>query len=80
MDQYGVPFMGNTQMAPERAMYGRLVAGRSSHYDGAFFRHELAEARLTRELMSTTPGLTFGTAQNAARVQALRMHGDHVHR
>lgn len=75
MDQYGVPFMSNPQMAPERAMYDRLVAGKSSHYDGAFFRHELTEARITREL--TTSGLSFGAAQSAAHLQALHMHGDH---
>lgn len=41
-------FWADPSAAPERAMYARLLAGRSSDFDVQFFRHEVAEASLVR--------------------------------
>jgi hypothetical protein len=63
-------FWADPSAAPERGMYARLLAGRSSDFDVQFFRHEVAEASLVRARGGYTADL------DTARIIQINAHND----
>jgi RHS repeat-associated protein len=68
-------FWADPSAGPERSMYARLLAGRSSDFDIQFFRHEVAEASLVRARGGYTADLdTARIVQTNAHRDVLKMY------